>query len=81
MRLIRGIKNTLIIDDSYNSSPAATMAALDTLSLILPSESDSQDSYEKPEEISSGVLLFFFGLLASCVGTCGFVFGLLAALD
>src|SRR3990167_9488650 len=42
MRLIRGIKNTLIIDDSYNSSPAATMAALDTLSLILPSESDSQ---------------------------------------
>ena len=41
MRLIRGIKNTLIIDDSYNSSPAATMAALDTLSLILPSESDS----------------------------------------
>ena len=42
MRLIRGIKDTLIIDDSYNSSPAATMAALDTLSLILPSESDSQ---------------------------------------
>ncbi len=34
MRLIRGIKNTLIIDDSYNSSPAATAAALVTLGMI-----------------------------------------------
>ncbi len=34
MRLLRGVKETLIIDDSYNSSPAATMAALDTLALI-----------------------------------------------
>ncbi|MDP2789764.1 MAG: UDP-N-acetylmuramoyl-tripeptide--D-alanyl-D-alanine ligase [bacterium] len=31
MRLIRGIKNTVIIDDTYNSSPAAANAALDTL--------------------------------------------------
>lgn len=34
MRLVRGIKDTVIIDDSYNSSPAAATAALDTLSLI-----------------------------------------------
>lgn len=31
MRLLPGVKDTLIIDDTYNSSPAATMAALDTL--------------------------------------------------
>lgn len=31
MRLIRGIKNTVIIDDTYNSSPAAATAALDTI--------------------------------------------------
>jgi UDP-N-acetylmuramoyl-tripeptide--D-alanyl-D-alanine ligase len=34
MRLLRGIKNSLLIDDSYNSSPAATVAALDALNLI-----------------------------------------------
>ncbi|KKS66564.1 MAG: UDP-N-acetylmuramoyl-tripeptide-D-alanyl-D-alanine ligase [Parcubacteria group bacterium GW2011_GWC2_42_6] len=32
MNLIRGIKNTWIIDDSYNASPSATKAALDVLS-------------------------------------------------
>lgn len=31
MRLIRGIKETLIIDDTYNSSPAAVERALQTL--------------------------------------------------
>jgi UDP-N-acetylmuramoyl-tripeptide--D-alanyl-D-alanine ligase len=31
VRLIEGIKGSLIIDDSYNSSPAAALAALDTL--------------------------------------------------
>jgi UDP-N-acetylmuramyl pentapeptide synthase len=31
MRLIPGIKQTLIIDDSYNASPAAVAAALETL--------------------------------------------------
>ncbi len=31
MRLIKGIKQTLIIDDTYNSSPAAAKAAVDTL--------------------------------------------------
>src|SRR3989344_3169856 len=36
MRLIRGIKDTLIIDDTYNSSPAAAGAALDTLALVVP---------------------------------------------
>lgn len=36
MRLIRGVKDTLIIDDTYNSSPAAATAALDTLTLIQP---------------------------------------------
>lgn len=31
MRLIKGLKGSLIIDDTYNSSPAAALAALDTL--------------------------------------------------
>ncbi|RJO59796.1 UDP-N-acetylmuramoyl-tripeptide--D-alanyl-D-alanine ligase [Candidatus Parcubacteria bacterium] len=31
MRLLKGVKDTLIIDDTYNSSPAAAKAALDTL--------------------------------------------------
>ncbi|MBX4192541.1 UDP-N-acetylmuramoyl-tripeptide--D-alanyl-D-alanine ligase [Candidatus Parcubacteria bacterium] len=31
MHLVRGIKDTLIIDDTYNSSPAALVAALETL--------------------------------------------------
>ncbi len=35
MRLIPGIKETLIIDDSYNASPVATLAALDSLSLVM----------------------------------------------
>lgn len=33
MRLIRGLKDTLIIDDTYNASPAATIAALEGLRL------------------------------------------------
>jgi UDP-N-acetylmuramoyl-tripeptide--D-alanyl-D-alanine ligase len=31
MRIIEGIKGSLIIDDTYNSSPAAAISALDTL--------------------------------------------------
>jgi len=31
MKLIKGIKNTLIIDDSYNAAPLSTLAALETL--------------------------------------------------
>ena len=39
LRLIGGIKNSLILDDSYNASPLATHAALDTLAeLAVPSE-------------------------------------------
>lgn len=34
MRLINGIKNTLIIDDSYNSSPEPTKYALETLARV-----------------------------------------------
>ena len=34
MRLISGIKRTAIIDDSYNSSPVATIAALKTLETL-----------------------------------------------
>ncbi len=36
MHLVRGIKESLIIDDTYNSSPAAAMAALDTLAAVAP---------------------------------------------
>jgi UDP-N-acetylmuramoyl-tripeptide--D-alanyl-D-alanine ligase len=36
MRLLPGIKNTLLIDDTYNSSPAAVEAALGALALIKP---------------------------------------------
>lgn len=35
MRLIKGVKDSLIIDDSYNSSPKAVLAALETLNEIL----------------------------------------------
>lgn len=34
MRILRGIKNTFLIDDTYNSSPAAVEAALNALPLI-----------------------------------------------
>lgn len=34
MHLISGIKGTLLIDDTYNSSPAAVMAALDALDTL-----------------------------------------------
>ncbi len=34
MRLMKGIKNTLIIDDTYNASPESTHAALEALSNI-----------------------------------------------
>lgn len=34
MRLIPGLKGTLIIDDTYNASPAATLAALGAFSLV-----------------------------------------------
>jgi len=36
MRLMPGIKQTLIIDDTYNASPAATRAGLETLGAIHP---------------------------------------------
>lgn len=34
LRILKGIKDTLIIDDTYNSSPAAAFAALDALADI-----------------------------------------------
>lgn len=34
MRLIPGVEDSLIIDDTYNASPAAALAALDTLAAI-----------------------------------------------
>lgn len=36
VRLLPGIKSTLVIDDTYNSSPAATEAALGALALTKP---------------------------------------------
>ena len=36
VRLLPGIKGTLLIDDTYNASPAATEAALDSLALTKP---------------------------------------------
>ncbi len=39
MHLIQGIKHTLIIDDTYNSSPAAIIGALDTFIFIKSKES------------------------------------------
>lgn len=43
MNLISGIKNTLIIDDTYNASPIPVEAALDVLrSIKLPAEDDKK---------------------------------------
>ena len=36
MRLLPGLKGSLVIDDTYNSSPAAVMAALDSLKACAP---------------------------------------------
>lgn len=36
MRLLPGLKQTLLIDDTYNASPAATRAALETLGAMRP---------------------------------------------
>ncbi len=36
MHLVAGVKDTLVIDDTYNSSPAAVTAALDALSMSRP---------------------------------------------
>ncbi len=38
MHLIEGEKDTIIIDDTYNSSPAATHAALEALALVSPAQ-------------------------------------------
>ncbi len=42
LKLIRGIKNTIILDDSYNSSPKALEAALKTLDEIKPLSRDGR---------------------------------------
>jgi UDP-N-acetylmuramoyl-tripeptide--D-alanyl-D-alanine ligase len=34
MHLLHGLKDTVVIDDTYNSSPAAVIAALDTLAML-----------------------------------------------
>lgn len=36
MRVLAGVKDTVLIDDTYNSSPAAVEAALETLSQLKP---------------------------------------------
>ncbi|HEV7448944.1 MAG TPA: UDP-N-acetylmuramoyl-tripeptide--D-alanyl-D-alanine ligase [Candidatus Paceibacterota bacterium] len=42
VRLLPGIKDTLVIDDTYNASPAATVAALETLRLSGPETQGAQ---------------------------------------
>lgn len=44
MRLVRGIKHTVVIDDTYNASPAATEAALDTLAMMRGTEEQRDTS-------------------------------------
>ncbi|MDB5224888.1 MAG: UDP-N-acetylmuramoylalanyl-D-glutamyl-2,6-diaminopimelate--D-alanyl-D-alanyl ligase [Candidatus Adlerbacteria bacterium] len=51
MHLIRGMKSTFIIDDSYNSSPAAATAALDTFIFIA----------SRPNPYSQGRKIAVFG--------------------
>ena len=34
MHLLRGVKNSLVVDDTYNSSPAAVAAGLETLRAV-----------------------------------------------
>lgn len=36
MHILEGVKDTLVIDDTYNSSPAAVVAALDALAMTKP---------------------------------------------
>jgi UDP-N-acetylmuramoyl-tripeptide--D-alanyl-D-alanine ligase len=36
MRILHGVKETLVIDDTYNSSPAAVVAALEALAFVGP---------------------------------------------
>ncbi len=36
VRILKGLKGSIIIDDTYNSSPAAALAALDTLKAVNP---------------------------------------------
>jgi len=38
MRCIPGLKGTIVIDDTYNSSPAAAMKALDALAALSPKQ-------------------------------------------
>lgn len=42
MRLLPGVKDTLIIDDTYNASPAAMSSALDALAFVAPHFSKAQ---------------------------------------
>lgn len=43
LRLLRGIKNTCIIDDTYNASPAASILALETLAAM--PQADGKNKY------------------------------------
>ncbi len=52
VRLLPGIKGTLIIDDTYNASPAATTAALDALALALPRRASADLSISQGRRVA-----------------------------
>lgn len=56
MNLVSGIKNTIIIDDTYNASPVSTMAALDVMRNIKASRKIAVlgDMLELGKEMESG---------------------------
>ncbi len=51
MKLLKGIKNTLIIDDSYNAAPLSTLAAMETLGNFSSMQREENLSIDKKGRI------------------------------